>query len=104
MATQVLLLFGGESSEHEVSISSAQNVIAAINKDKYDVTPCYIDRDGKWWLVEDVRNDIDLHDRPQLLAQLGGEGFVTQPGNEVLHFDVILPILHGRNGEDGTVQ
>jgi D-alanine-D-alanine ligase len=103
-AKQVLLLFGGESSEHDVSISSARNVYAAIDDEKYDVLPCYIDKDGKWYLLESFDMHVSTHDAPQLLPVLGGKSFVTLPENRLVKPDVILPILHGRNGEDGSVQ
>ena len=102
--TQVLMLFGGESSEHDVSISSARNVYAAIDDEKYDVQLCYIDPHGKWWLLETLDMQIDIRDAPQLLPVLGSNSFVTLPNDKVVNPDVILPILHGRNGEDGSVQ
>lgn len=103
-AKQVLLLFGGESSEHDVSISSARNVYAAIDDDKYDVELCYIDRQGKWWLVDTFDEHISTHDASQLAPVLGSKSFVTIPEHRVIKPDVVLPILHGRNGEDGSVQ
>lgn len=100
----VLLLFGGESSEHDVSVSSARNVYAAIEDEKFKVLLGYIDPQGKWWLLETFGNPIDTHGTAQLLPVLGGRSFVTMPDNKVVAPDVILPILHGRGGEDGTVQ
>jgi D-alanine-D-alanine ligase len=102
--TRVLLLFGGESSEHDVSISSARNVYAAIDDEKYEVLLGYIDRRGKWWLLESFDMNIDTHGGLQLLPVLGANTFVTLPDNQVIAVDVILPILHGRGGEDGSVQ
>ena len=100
----VLLLFGGESSEHDVSISSARNVYAAMDGDKYNVLICYIDRHGKWWLLPRWTDELSEHGGSQLLAAPGTKSFMTIPGNNIIHPDVILPILHGKNGEDGTVQ
>jgi D-alanine-D-alanine ligase len=102
--TRVLLLFGGESSEHDVSISSARNVYAAIDDEKYEVLLGYIDRRGKWWLLESFDMNIDIHGGLQLLPVLGSSTFVTMPDNQIVKVDVILPILHGRGGEDGSVQ
>lgn len=102
--TRVLLLFGGESSEHDVSISSARNVYAAIDDDIYDIDLCYIDRHGKWWLLESFDIRIDASDASQLLPVLGGRGFLTIPDGKAIKPDVIFPVLHGRNGEDGSVQ
>ena len=100
----VLLLFGGESSEHEVSIASARNVYAAMDPDKYKVLLCYIDKQGKWWLLEEWSDNLEHHGGRQLAAALGLKSFLTLPGNEVVHPAAILPILHGKHGEDGTVQ
>lgn len=102
--TSVLLLFGGESSEHDVSISSARNVYAAIDDEKFEVILGYIDRDGKWWLLDSFGMQIDTHGALQLLPALGMKGFVTLPEQRIIQPDVILPILHGRGGEDGSVQ
>ena len=100
----VLLLFGGESPEHDVSISSARNVYAAIDNAKFNVVLGYIDRHGKWWLLDRLGEDITPHGAPQLAPVLGSGSFVTFPSSRVIKPDVILPILHGHNGEDGTVQ
>jgi len=102
--TTVLLLFGGESSEHDVSISSARNVYAAIDDTKFTVLLGYIDRHGKWWLLDDLDGDIAIHSAPQITPVLGMKSFVTLPENNIIKPDVILPILHGKNGEDGSVQ
>ena len=102
--TCVMLLFGGESSEHDVSISSARNVYAAIDDTKFDVLLGYIDPQGKWWLLENFSGEISTHGAPQLAPALGNKSFVTFPNSGVVKPDVILPILHGKNGEDGSVQ
>ena len=100
----VLLLFGGESPEHDVSISSARNVYAAIDNAKFTVVLGYIDRHGKWWLLDRLGDEITTHGAPQLAPVLGAGSFVTFPSSRVVKPDVILPILHGKNGEDGSVQ
>jgi D-alanine-D-alanine ligase len=103
--TTVLLLFGGESSEHDVSLSSARNVYAAIDDAQFEVILGYIDRQGKWWLLESFDADISLHaNAAQLVPVLGTRSFITLPSSNVIKPDVILPVLHGKNGEDGTVQ
>lgn len=102
--TTVMLLFGGESSEHTVSVSSARNVYAALDDTKYDVVLSYIDQTGKWWLLDNLTDQIDTGDMPQLVPMLGTGNFIIVPGNELITPAVILPILHGANGEDGTVQ
>jgi len=99
---KVLMLFGGESTEHTVSIASARNVFDALDATKYEVTLCYIDASGKWWQVRKIV-DNKPDDADELLPQLGHGTFVTKNGIQIV-VDVILPILHGRNGEDGAVQ
>ncbi|RYF28090.1 MAG: D-alanine--D-alanine ligase A, partial [Chloroflexi bacterium] len=75
----ILLLFGGESSEHDVSISSARNVFAAIDDEKYDVVLGYIDAAGEWWRLDVFDEVIDTDGLQQLLPALGQKGFVTLP-------------------------
>lgn len=102
--TTVLLLFGGESSEHDVSISSARNVYAAIDDTKFELILGYIDRGGKWWLLDSFETDVSTRSSSQIIPVLGSNSFMTIPNNRLLKPDVILPILHGKNGEDGSVQ
>lgn len=96
----ILLLFGGESSEHDVSIMSARNVYAGFDKDKYDVKLCYISRTGKDWLLVESFEDL----RGPTISPLLGQGYFMTQESE-LRIDVIFPVLHGKNGvEDGAVQ
>ena len=67
----VLLIFGGESSEHDVSISSARNVYAAMDGEKYTVELCYIDKHGKWWLLDNWKENLENHGGVQLAAVPG---------------------------------
>ena len=101
----VLLLFGGESSEHDISIMSARNVYAAMDNEKYEVHLSYIDRRGKWWLLDGWPTDLEQHGGVQLTPVPGSGAFLTIPGNRPLRVDVLFPVLHGENGhEDGAVQ
>lgn len=100
----ILLVFGGESSEHDVSISSARNIYAALDGEKYDTLLGYIDRRGKWWLLDEWSDEPARHGRAQLLCAPGTGSLMVVPGNTVIHPDVVLPVLHGKNGEDGTIQ
>lgn len=96
---RLLLLFGGESSEHDVSLTSAKNVYGALDKTKYEVSLGYISRDGKeWQLVE----SFDNLDGQPLVPILGQKAFAA--GGDALPVDVIFPVLHGAHGEDGDVQ
>lgn len=100
----VLILFGGESSEHEVSIMSARNVYAAMDGDKYDTHLGYIDKHGKWWLLDSWVDNLEQHGGKQLLVAPGTGTLMAVPGNAIIKPDVLFPVLHGKNGEDGTVQ
>ncbi|MGC9504058.1 D-alanine--D-alanine ligase family protein [Baaleninema sp.] len=104
--TRVGLLFGGRSGEHEVSISSARSIANAFASDdnatRYDVLPFYIGKDGRWHPPEIARSVLDsaqpLREERDDTAQL------WQFPPQVTQVDVWFPILHGPNGEDGTVQ
>lgn len=102
--TNVMLLFGGESSEHTVSITSARNVYAAIDDTKFDVSLCYITEHGKWLLVDSFEQVTDSSSLPQIVPILGSKSFMIMSDKSLISPDVILPILHGENGEDGSVQ
>lgn len=95
------MLFGGESTEHEISIVSARNVRAAIDVTRFEVTLGFIDKEGKWWLVDEIV-DTKPDNAVALQAELGSGAFVSE--GKRYQFDVILPVLHGPNGEDGSVQ
>mgnify|MGYP001187262147 CR=1 FL=1 len=109
-------MFGGKSAEHEVSLQSAKNVLAALDKDRYEVVLIGIDKEGIWhWNKESMSllNETDpklikLNPGQQELAVVpGSEGVRIIPvqGQEDLgRIDVIFPVLHGTFGEDGTVQ
>lgn len=98
----VLLLFGGESSEHDVSLSSAKNVYEAIDTTKYTIILSYITENGEWYRV-DALSDITKTPDNQLSISLVSGKFQTGNGGS-FRPDVILPILHGKNGEDGALQ
>lgn len=96
------MVYGGQSPEHDVSLASARNVFAALDNTRFDISLCLIDREGRWWLQDTIGDYHAGH--PQLLPVLGQKKFVTLPDHRIIQPDVILPILHGVNGEDGTVQ
>lgn len=101
---KIMLLFGGESSEHSISISSARNVFAALNDTKFDIYLGFIDKSGRWWLLDSLDQVDNIEDAIQLVPVLGTKNFTTIPESIYINPDVILPILHGENGEDGTIQ
>lgn len=106
----VAVLFGGRSSEHAISCVSAGNVMAAIDRDKYNVIPIGISADGKWLLQDDTaRFGIADGKLPEIKS--GAALTVTSvpgaaiTGSQLLsQIDVVFPLLHGPWGEDGTIQ
>ncbi len=101
----ILLVFGGQSPEHEVSIMSARNIYAAMDNTKYHVDLCYIDTHGKWWLLDGWKDNVmEHHGGAQLMAALGSKAFMTLPGNKTIHPDVLYPAMHGDTAEDGVIQ
>lgn len=110
--TRVAILFGGKSSEHEVSLMSAANVIAAIDKAVYDVVPILVTRDGAWRLVALENGHLPSPlpaDGPGACLLPGGRGRMIALDAEgratpLPPVDILFPVLHGLNGEDGSVQ
>ena len=115
----VALLFGGRSSEHEISCSTAGGVLSAIDRDKYDVIPVGITKDGAFTLQPDdaalfaMNPDAMpvVHDNGTRVhwpsSALSRELTVTDASGETRSLgdvDVVFPILHGPFGEDGTIQ
>jgi D-alanine-D-alanine ligase len=109
------LLFGGRSAEHEVSKASAANVLRALDPDRYDVSLIGITRDGRWLLCDAGNGGgtgatalVIPDDAPQVGVVPGGQGRLIwcdgKAAGEAPRFDVVFPVLHGPNGEDGTVQ
>jgi len=111
---RVALLFGGKSAEHEISLISARNIAAAMDKTKYDVVAIGIDKQGRWHLDEDARllrgaaqPAVDFQDADNIAAVLPGDNaipVVRGSGSGLGAIDVVFPVLHGPFGEDGTVQ
>lgn len=84
------VVFGGMSTEHEVSCKSGVAIIKNLNKEKYEICPIYIDKNGEWFEIINVENN-------EKKSVNNVMGFLK-------NFDVIFPVLHGLYGEDGTIQ
>jgi D-alanine-D-alanine ligase len=96
MRRNVLVLMGGKSSEHEVSVSSAKGVVGSLDPARYDVTLVLISPNGAW--TRDV-------EPVALVPGADGKGvLITLNGGETRLIDVVFPVLHGPFGEDGTIQ
>jgi D-alanine-D-alanine ligase len=128
------VIYGGRSSEHEVSLASAASVLANLNRARYDPVPIRIDRDGRWTIADRPPSTTaaaavitKARQEPSRGPRTGREAYlVPHPGEETvltierlvegsgasrenayvagLNLDVIFPVLHGPYGEDGTVQ
>ncbi|MEN9233674.1 MAG: D-alanine--D-alanine ligase family protein [Gloeomargarita sp. DG02_1_bins_92] len=110
---RVGLLFGGQSAEHEISVQSARNILAALSPTRYEPVPIGITRQGQWWLADAAwlrqASPQKLPPFEQGLAPVGvipNQGLIQLAQNrwEPLPVDVVFPVLHGPRGEDGTVQ
>lgn len=111
--TNLLILFGGESNEHEISCRSAYNIISAVDKELYDVTLIGITKDGKWYLFEeDISmikdgswiNNVKYHAFISPSKAQSGVVIIKENEAVTVKIDVCFPVLHGLNGEDGTMQ
>ena len=107
----VAVLFGGQSSEHEVSCMSAVNVIGAMNPEKYEIVLIGITKEGRWLLtesLEEIQKGTCRESRIQavLLPDAAEHGVLMMEGERVRkkRIDVVFPVLHGMYGEDGTIQ
>ena len=110
----VCVLFGGMSPEHEVSLRSAESVLNTIDHDKYNIFPVGITKDGDWILF----GGTDYSELPSgqwknnpanrraALSPVRGQGLLSFEGDCVVRerSDVVFPVLHGENGEDGAMQ
>ena len=117
MKLRVGVIFGGRNSEHEVSLKSARAVMGALDKDRYEIVPIGIAKDGRWMWGGDPLLALEQAADPKLLAYAPAPGIVTgstalvaTPGRlpdqatPVDKLDVIVPVLHGMYGEDGALQ
>ncbi|MFC7685936.1 D-alanine--D-alanine ligase [Ureibacillus sp. GCM10028918] len=107
MKKRVGLLYGGKSAEHEVSLSTATAVSKAIDYNKYDVYPIFITLDGQWLRGPQLTKPVESIEQLQFTSDETSPNNITEfilENNSQAQFDVVFPLLHGTNGEDGTVQ
>lgn len=110
----VCILFGGMSPEHEVSLRSAESVLNNIDKEKYNLFPVGITKSGVWMLygasdysqLPGGKWQACKENRRAALSPVRGQGLLIFDGDRVLEqpIDVVFPVLHGENGEDGSMQ
>ncbi|MCH5320110.1 MAG: D-alanine--D-alanine ligase [Eubacterium sp.] len=105
------VIFGGVSSEHDISCISAKGIISNLDYSKYNIVLIGITKDGRWFLYNDnidlLPEDKWIYSKSLVPAFISPDasvrGIITSKG-EVIKLDVVFPVLHGKNGEDGTVQ
>ena len=117
MKTKIGVFFGGRSVEHEISVISALQAIDALDKEKYEAIPIYITKQGLWYTGPGLLESSNYRDMARLVRNAAAVYMLPEFGNHklykkggcfgpkaVVEMDIALPVLHGTNGEDGTVQ
>lgn len=112
---KIAVIFGGNSTEYEVSLQSAYSVFEHINTDKYEVLPIGITRDGEWYryageygkILDNTWHEDYSNLYTVVVSQIRFvKGFLEFHSDKymVIKVDLVFPVLHGKNGEDGTLQ
>ncbi len=121
MKTNIGVFFGGRSTEHEISVLTACQAMAAIDTDRYNVIPVYITKQGQWYTGEALKDTKNYRNTANLLSMcqevfmhpvfgdynlypVKGKGLFGNNTKPVEHLDVVIPALHGSNGEDGIFE
>ncbi|MGN1124411.1 MAG: D-alanine--D-alanine ligase, partial [Eubacterium sp.] len=107
----IAIIFGGVSSEHDISCISAKGIISNIDYSKYNLVLLGITKEGKWYIFNDnielLPEDRWLSSKSLVPAFISPDasihGIVTANG-DTIRLDAAFPVLHGKNGEDGTIQ
>lgn len=92
------VIFGGMSTENEVSVVSASSILENLDKEKYDIYPIYISKEGDWW-----KHDIN-EQKKEFGAKIALKEKIENVTEYLKRLDVVFPVLHGKYGEDGTIQ
>ena len=98
---KLAVIFGGMSTEHDVSIASGTAIIRNLNKEKYEIYPIYIDKNGTWYKYTKEINKIEnlkVGEKPREIEKI--RNYIEYLKN----MDYVFPVLHGLFGEDGTIQ
>lgn len=106
------VIFGGCSPEYDVSLESSYSVITNMNKEKYDCIMIGITKNGDWFKfdgdIEDIKNSTweekGKCTKVVISTNVSDKGLIDLENNTLIKLDAIFPVLHGKNGEDGTVQ
>lgn len=120
MKTNVAVFFGGRSVEHEISVVSALQAINAFDSEKYEIIPIYISKSGRWFTgtqLLDIKNYKDLKALTSRLTEVfmrpeygdynlykARTSFFNRKNSVIAQLHVVIPVLHGTNGEDGVFE
>ncbi len=96
--TKVGIIFGGTSTEHEVSVSSGISILENIDRQKYEIFPIYIGKEGNWYQY------IENGEKKQFGKEVTNKEKIQDVMQYLQNLDVLFPVLHGLYGEDGTIQ
>lgn len=98
---KIAVILGGMSTEHDVSIVSGTSVLKNLDKERYDIFPIYIDKNGNWFKYIKPVNQIEVLKVGEKIEELDK---IEKPMEYLKNIDVVFPVLHGLYGEDGTIQ
>ena len=104
----IIVLFGGKSAEHDISLITGNLALNAIDEEKYNVYPIMVDKQNKWFYVKDFKNNIEkIGKKEEIFLKLGENNLYIKKGfltKKFIQVDCALLCHHGLNGEDGTIQ
>ncbi|MBK9270784.1 MAG: D-alanine--D-alanine ligase [Saprospiraceae bacterium] len=103
------ILFGGKSAEHEISLRSAESMLKAVNREKYNIYLIGVSREGKWYLSKEITSPSATLNSGQIEIVLkkeseGSTMVAADDSKSLMMLEVVFPIMHGTYGEDGTIQ
>lgn len=99
---KIVILYGGRSVEHGVSVNSARNIFEYIDREKFEPVPIGISPEGRWFLTDGVTREMSAGKPISIPADPAKSGFVSE--DIFIQPDLVFPVLHGTDGEDGSIQ
>ncbi len=100
----IAILYGGRSVEHEISIRSAKNVVANLEKDSFETILLGIDKNGSWYLNKSIYDEINSGVSISIVLDATAPHLIEVESGRKIQIDVVFPVLHGTDGEDGSIQ
>ncbi len=101
---KVAILYGGRSVEHAVSVNSARNIYEYIDRKKFEPVAIGIAKSGEWFLTPDVTRDMETGTPLGMVLKPGHASFIDLKDHSQFSIDIAFPVLHGTDGEDGSIQ